>query len=138
MKTLFSSILVSALLAGTLLAASIDGAARRIAGESNEYAARLAQQHPGRFGSFAMLPMQDTGQLAGFIRGDDGLSFQVMQPKMEIFRRAVLEDPAVHSVAGFIGLASPVRDLAPFLIAHLGTTAAGRAATWGSPSWRFA
>ena len=50
-----------------------------------------------------LLPMQDTGQLAGFIRGDDGLSFQVMQPKMEIFRRAVLEDPAVHSVAGFIG-----------------------------------
>lgn len=36
------------------------GAARRIARESNEYAARLAQQHPGRFGSFAMLPMQDT------------------------------------------------------------------------------
>jgi len=38
------------------------------------------------------LPQQDTGQLTGFIRGDDGLSFQVMQPKMEIFR-----------VAGFIG-----------------------------------
>ena len=48
-------------------------------------------------------PEQDTGQLVGFIRGDDGLSFQVMQPKMEIFRRAVLEDPAVESVAGFIG-----------------------------------
>ncbi|MDH4557321.1 acriflavine resistance protein B [Pseudomonas sp. BN417] len=49
------------------------------------------------------LPQQDTGQLIGFIRGDDGLSFSVMQPKMEIFRRAVLEDPAVESVAGFIG-----------------------------------
>ncbi|WP_028631230.1 multidrug efflux RND transporter permease subunit [Metapseudomonas resinovorans] len=49
------------------------------------------------------LPQQDTGQLIGFIRGDDGLSFTVMQPKMEIFRRAVLEDPAVESVAGFIG-----------------------------------
>ncbi|MCL7463147.1 efflux RND transporter permease subunit [Pseudomonas sp. NW5] len=48
-------------------------------------------------------PQQDTGQLIGFIRGDDGLSFQVMQPKMEIFRRAVLTDPAVDSVAGFIG-----------------------------------
>jgi 6-methylsalicylate decarboxylase len=36
------------------------GNARRIARESNEYAARLAQEHPGRFGSFAMLPMQDT------------------------------------------------------------------------------
>ncbi|BAN48957.1 multidrug efflux RND transporter permease subunit [Metapseudomonas resinovorans] len=49
------------------------------------------------------LPQQDTGQLIGFIRGDDGLSFSVMQPKMEIFRRAVLKDPAVESVAGFIG-----------------------------------
>ncbi|MBX8529626.1 efflux RND transporter permease subunit [Pseudomonas cichorii] len=49
------------------------------------------------------LPQQDTGQLMGFIRGDDGLSFTVMQPKMEIFRRAVLADPAVQSVAGFIG-----------------------------------
>ncbi|MBM7061933.1 efflux RND transporter permease subunit [Pseudomonas sp. UL073] len=49
------------------------------------------------------LPTQDTGQLIGFIRGDDGLSFSVMQPKMEIFRRAVLKDPAVESVAGFIG-----------------------------------
>ena len=49
------------------------------------------------------LPQQDTGQLMGFIRGDDGLSFQVMQPKMEIYRRAVLADPAVESVAGFIG-----------------------------------
>lgn len=33
--------------------------ARRIARESNEWVARLSQQHPGRFGSFAMLPMQD-------------------------------------------------------------------------------
>ena len=49
------------------------------------------------------LPQQDTGQLTGFIRGDDGMSFQVMQPKMEIFRKAVLADPAVESVAGFIG-----------------------------------
>lgn len=49
------------------------------------------------------LPQQDTGQLIGFVRGDDGLSFNVMQPKMETFRRAVLTDPAVESVAGFIG-----------------------------------
>lgn len=49
------------------------------------------------------MPQQDTGQLIGFIRGDDGLSFQVMQPKMEAFRKAMLADPAVHSVAGFIG-----------------------------------
>ncbi len=49
------------------------------------------------------LPQQDTGQLMGFVRGDDGLSFSVMQPKMEIFRRSILADPAVESVAGFIG-----------------------------------
>ncbi|MEO4015617.1 efflux RND transporter permease subunit [Pseudomonas rossensis] len=51
----------------------------------------------------AFMPQQDTGQLIGFVRGDDGLSFSVMQPKMETFRRAVLKDDAVQSVAGFIG-----------------------------------
>ncbi|WP_087501818.1 efflux RND transporter permease subunit [Pseudomonas sp. SID14000] len=50
-----------------------------------------------------LMPQQDTGQLIGFIRGDDGLSFSVMQPKMEVYRRALLADPAVQSVAGFIG-----------------------------------
>ncbi len=34
--------------------------ARRLARESNEYAAKLAQDHKGKFGSFAMLPMHDT------------------------------------------------------------------------------
>jgi multidrug efflux pump len=51
----------------------------------------------------SFLPQQDTGQLGGFIRGDDGMSFQIMQPKIDTFRRAVLKDPAVESVAGFIG-----------------------------------
>jgi multidrug efflux pump len=51
----------------------------------------------------SFLPQQDTGQLGGFIRGDDGTSFQVMQPKIDIFRKAVLADPAVESMAGFIG-----------------------------------
>ena len=51
----------------------------------------------------SFLPNQDTGQLGGFIRGDDGTSFQVMQPKIEVFRKAILADPAVQSVAGFIG-----------------------------------
>ncbi|MCO7593730.1 MULTISPECIES: efflux RND transporter permease subunit [Pseudomonas] len=50
-----------------------------------------------------LMPQQDTGQLMGFIRGDDSLSFTVMQPKMEVYRRALLQDPAVQSVAGFIG-----------------------------------
>jgi multidrug efflux pump len=49
------------------------------------------------------MPQQDTGQLLGFVRGDDGLSFSVMQPKMEIFRKALLADPAVDSVAGYVG-----------------------------------
>jgi multidrug efflux pump len=51
----------------------------------------------------SFLPQQDTGQIGGFIRGDDGLSFQVMQPKIDQFRRAVLADPAVESVGGYIG-----------------------------------
>jgi 6-methylsalicylate decarboxylase len=34
--------------------------AKRIAREGNEWAARLGTEHKGRFGSFAMLPMQDT------------------------------------------------------------------------------
>ncbi len=51
----------------------------------------------------SFLPDQDTGQLGGFIRGDDGMSFQIMQPKIEAYRKAVLQDPAVESVAGFIG-----------------------------------
>ena len=63
------------------------------------------------------MPQQDTGQLIGFIRGDDGLSFQVMKPKMEIFRRAVLADPAVDSVAGFIGGAGGINNA--FMIVRL-------------------
>ncbi len=44
------------------------------------------------------LPEQDTGQLNGFVRGDDGFSFQVMQPKIEAYRQLVLADPAVEDV----------------------------------------
>ncbi|UUY07387.1 efflux RND transporter permease subunit [Pseudomonas sp. J452] len=63
------------------------------------------------------MPQQDTGQLIGFIRGDDGLSFQVMQPKMEIYRRGLLADPAVHSVAGFIGGSGGINNA--FLVVRL-------------------
>jgi len=48
------------------------------------------------------LPTQDTGQLNGFIRGDDGLSFSAMQPSMEAFRVSINNDPAVENVVGFI------------------------------------
>jgi multidrug efflux pump len=49
------------------------------------------------------LPEQDTGQLNGFIRGDDGFSFQVMQPKIEAYRQLVLADPAVQDVVCMTG-----------------------------------
>ncbi|GGJ86069.1 efflux RND transporter permease subunit [Pseudomonas matsuisoli] len=49
------------------------------------------------------MPSQDTGQITGFIRGEDGLSFSVMQPKMEAYRKLLVSDPAVAAVAGFVG-----------------------------------
>ncbi len=51
----------------------------------------------------SFLPQQDTGQLMGFVRGDDSLSYQAMQPKMESFRQHLLKDPAVADVVGFVG-----------------------------------
>ncbi len=49
------------------------------------------------------LPQQDTGQLVGFVRGDDGFSFQVMQPKIDVYRQLVLQHPAVQDVIGYNG-----------------------------------
>jgi multidrug efflux pump len=49
------------------------------------------------------LPRQDTGQLRGFARGEDGLSFETMQPKIEAYRKLVAADPAVADVIGSIG-----------------------------------
>ena len=49
------------------------------------------------------LPVQDTGQLMGFVRGDDGFSFQVMQPKIDQYRQLVLKHPAVEDVIGYNG-----------------------------------
>ena len=50
-----------------------------------------------------MLPQQDTGQLGAFVRGDDGFSFQGMQPKSDAYRRLLMADPAVADVAGSSG-----------------------------------
>ncbi|MDO5102453.1 MAG: efflux RND transporter permease subunit [Lautropia sp.] len=49
------------------------------------------------------LPEQDTGVIRGFIRGDDGFSFQVMQPRIERYRQWILSDPAVQDVVGTSG-----------------------------------
>lgn len=48
-------------------------------------------------------PQQDTGQLLGFFRVDQGTSFQAMLPKLEKFRNELLRDPAVDTVTGFAG-----------------------------------
>jgi multidrug efflux pump len=50
-----------------------------------------------------LLPEQDTGQLNGFVRGDDGASYQMMVPKIEAFRQYVLQDPAVADLTGSAG-----------------------------------
>jgi multidrug efflux pump len=50
-----------------------------------------------------VLPEQDTGQVSGFARGDDGISFAVMQPKIEAYRRLLLAEPAVADVVGSAG-----------------------------------
>lgn len=48
------------------------------------------------------MPQQDTGQLRGMLRGDDGLSYNSMRPKLDVYRQALLADPDVQSVAGSI------------------------------------
>ncbi|WP_183167468.1 efflux RND transporter permease subunit [Azomonas macrocytogenes] len=48
-------------------------------------------------------PSQDTGQLYGYVSGDEGMSFQSMQPKMMQYLQAIKADPAVQSVAAFLG-----------------------------------
>ncbi|QAA95230.1 efflux RND transporter permease subunit [Pollutimonas thiosulfatoxidans] len=48
-------------------------------------------------------PQQDTGQLLGFFRVDQGTSFHAMKPKLDQFRDTLLQDPAIESVTGFAG-----------------------------------
>ncbi|HLT98957.1 MAG TPA: efflux RND transporter permease subunit [Burkholderiaceae bacterium] len=48
-------------------------------------------------------PQQDTGQLMGFFRVDQGTSFQAMMPKLEAFRKQLLADTAIQSVTVHAG-----------------------------------
>ncbi|WP_144632526.1 multidrug efflux RND transporter permease subunit [Bordetella genomosp. 13] len=48
-------------------------------------------------------PQQDTGQLLGFFRADQGSSFQSTVPKLEYFRKVLMQDPAVQSVTAYAG-----------------------------------
>jgi len=48
-------------------------------------------------------PQQDTGQLMGFFRVDQGMSFQAMLPKLNKFREVLQQDPAIESITGYIG-----------------------------------
>ncbi len=48
-------------------------------------------------------PQQDTGNLQGAIRGDEAISFQLMEQKFLQFEEAIRKDPAVQSVVGSTG-----------------------------------
>ncbi|MFM9952546.1 MAG: efflux RND transporter permease subunit, partial [Opitutaceae bacterium] len=49
------------------------------------------------------LPSQDTGQLTGFVRGDEAFSYRVMQPKVDVYRKLIMADPAVQDLIGSSG-----------------------------------
>ena len=49
------------------------------------------------------LPQQDTGRIAGFIQGDQSISFQAMRAKLTEFVDIVMTDPAVENVVAFTG-----------------------------------
>ncbi len=51
----------------------------------------------------SFLPQQDTGRLQGSIQGDQSLSFQAMQGKLQRFVDIVKADPAVQNVVAFTG-----------------------------------
>jgi len=57
-----------------------------------------------------LVPEQDTAQLRGFARGDDGLSFQVMQPKIDAYRVLLMADPAIEDIIGSIGGGSGINN----------------------------
>ncbi len=48
-------------------------------------------------------PQQDTGRMMGGLQGDQSISFQAMQQKLQQLSDIVQHDPAVQSVVGFTG-----------------------------------
>ncbi len=48
-----------------------------------------------------LFPQQDTGMMIGFFATDAGTSFDAMKPKLDHFRKLVLSDPAVDTVAAY-------------------------------------
>ncbi|MBV9993117.1 MAG: efflux RND transporter permease subunit [Alphaproteobacteria bacterium] len=48
-------------------------------------------------------PSQDTGEIMGGIRGDQSISFQLMEKKFSTFVKIIAADPAVANVTGFSG-----------------------------------
>ena len=60
-------------------------------------------------------PQQDTGRLFGFVRADQGISFQAMRTKLSDLARMVKEDPAVENVVVFTG--GGVRNRASMFVA---------------------
>jgi multidrug efflux pump len=48
-------------------------------------------------------PTEDTGSMNGGIRGDQSISFQLLEQKFETFVKLIAKDPAVENVVGFAG-----------------------------------
>jgi multidrug efflux pump len=48
-------------------------------------------------------PSEDTGDLNGSLRGDQSVSFQLLEKKFDAFVQIIAKDPAVQNVVGFAG-----------------------------------
>ncbi len=49
------------------------------------------------------IPVEDTGDIAGSVRADQSISFQLLEQKFTRFGAILAKDPAVQSVVGFAG-----------------------------------
>ena len=50
-----------------------------------------------------LFPNEDTGEIMGGIRGDQTISFELMEKKFKSFVGVIAKDPAVENVVGFTG-----------------------------------